>query len=138
MASLSSKASSFHCIRFLVQQIFAQSSRTFERMYLRPTKAAWLSTLKVRHSKPIHHRQKVLPSRLARASVVGSNLKSAGYHPGLPRAAKVMNVLISCGCTKSCTGRRFCYKKGIVCTARCRCPGHCYRRSNPHPTPSSE
>ena len=55
----------------------------------------------------------------------------------LPRAAKVMNVLNSCGCTTSCTGRCSCYNKGIVCTARCRCSGHCYGRSNPSPTPSS-
>ena len=55
----------------------------------------------------------------------------------LTRAAKVMNVSISCGCTTRCTGKCLCYNKGIVCAARCRCSGHCYRRYNPPPTPPS-
>ena len=51
------------------QQIFAQSSRTFQ--YLQPTKAAL-----VEHVERTTHQ--------ARASRVGSNLKQAGYHSGLP------------------------------------------------------
>ena len=37
----------------------------------------------------------------------------------------------------SCTRRCSCYNNGLVCTARCRCSGHCYGRSNPPPTPPS-
>ena len=55
----------------------------------------------------------------------------------LPRAAKVMNVLISCGCTTSCTGKCPCYNMGSMCTTRCRCSGHSYVRSNPPHTPPS-
>ena len=70
------------------QQIFAQSSRTFECMHLPPTKAAL-----VEHVKSTTHQARYVWGQsiriankccLARASVVGSNLKSAGYHPGLP------------------------------------------------------
>ena len=48
------------------------------------------------------------------------------FWTALPRAAKTMNVLIICGWTTSCPGSCSCYKKGILCTARCRCSGHCY------------
>ena len=120
------------------QQIFAQSSRTFEYMYLPPTKAAL-----VEHVKRTTHQagyvwgqsivsKHVLPS----PSLWGWVKFEIGWvqsWTALPRAAKVMNVLISCGCTTSCTGRCSRYNKGIVCTAGCRC----YGRSDPPPTPPS-
>ena len=62
------------------QQIFAQSSRTFE--YLPPT-----STLKERHTKrDMYGANPSSPSMccLDRSSGVGSNLKPAGYQSGLP------------------------------------------------------
>ena len=44
----------------------------------------------------------------------------------LPQAAKALQELVKCGCTKSCLGKCSCYKKGLVCTARCKCGGACY------------
>ncbi len=125
------------------QQIFAQSSRTFEYMYRPPTKAAL-----VEHFKRTTHQagyvcgqsiiaKQVLPS----PSLWGWVKSEIGWVPSwtaLPRAAKVINVLISCRCTTGCTGKCSCYNKGIVCTDRCRCSGHCYGRSNPLPTPLSQ
>ena len=100
MTSLSSSASSFHCIRFLVgptvtdvnqapQQIFAQSSHTFE--YLPPTKAALVEHVKrtiyqacyVWGQSIIAKQMLPSPSRWG-----GSNLKPTGYHPGLPPSSR--------------------------------------------------
>ena len=118
------------------QQIFAQSSRTFE--YL-PLKKAAL----VEHNKRTTHQagyvwgqsiiaKQVLPS----PSLWGWVKSEIGWVPfwtALPRTAKAVNVLISCGCTTMFTGRCSRYKNGIVCTALCKCSGHCYGRSNPPP-----
>ena len=92
------------------QKIFAQSSRTFE--YLPPTKAAL-----VEHIKRTTHQagyvwgqsiiaKQVLPSPIFRGWVKSEN----GWVPfshAIPRTAKAMNVLNSCGCPTSCIGR--CY-----------------------------
>ena len=95
------------------QQIFAQSSHTFE--YLPPTKS-------------------VLAEPVKRAT----NLKPVRTILDCPpRAVKAMPELTCCRCTTSCTGRRSCYKKDLVCTARCGCSGHFYGRSNPPTMPPS-
>ena len=116
---------SVSCILTDVNQTqHAQSSRTFQ--YLQPTKAAL-----VEHVERTTHQ--------ARASRVGIKSET-GWVPfwtALHRATETMNVLISCGCTTSCTGRYSCYKKGFVCTVRCRCPGHCYGHSNNPSLPPS-
>ena len=69
------------------QQIFAQSSCTFECMYLPPTKAAFVEHVKsTTHQAGYVWGQSIIANKccLARSSLLGSNLKSAGYHPGLP------------------------------------------------------
>ena len=53
------------------------------------------------------------------------------FSTALPRAAKALNQPTCGGCTTLCTGRWSCCKKGIVCTAWCRCWERCYCRSNP-------
>ena len=118
------------------QQIFAQSSRTFE--YLPPTKAALEEHMKrTTHQAGYVWGQSIIAKQvLPNPSLWGWVKSETGWVPfwtALPRAAKAMNVLISCGCTTWCS----CYKKGIVCTALCKCSGHCYGRSNPPPTPPS-
>ena len=84
------------------EKIFAQSSRTFE--YLPPTKAALVEHIRrTTHQAGYVWGSPSSPSKccLAQSSGVGSNLKPAGYHSGLPsnRAANAMNVLISCECS---------------------------------------
>ena len=147
MASLSSRASSFHCIRFLVlcwMSTKRASRYSLNRLALSSTcifrrrKQPWQSTLKEGHTKlDMCGANPSSPS----PSLWGWVNSEIGWVPpwtALPRAAKVMNVLISCRCTTSCTGKCSCYNKGIVCTDRCRCSGHCYGRSNPPPTPLSQ
>ena len=119
---------------------FAQSSRTFE--YLPPTRAALVEHVKRKtHQAGYVWGQSIIAKQVLPSPSLWGWVKSeTGWVPfwtAIPRAAKVMNVLISCGCTTSCTGRCSCYKRGIVCTARCRCSGHCYGRSNRPPTPPS-
>ena len=83
------------------------------------------------------HAKQLLPSP-SLWGWVKSEIGGVPSWTALPRAANVMNVLISCGCTTSSTGKYgSCYNKGIVCTARCRCSGHCYGCSNPPPMPPS-
>ena len=118
------------------QQIFAQSSRTFE--YLPPTKAALVEHIKrTTHLAGYVWGQSIIAKQVLPSPNLWGWIKSeTGWVPfwtALPRAAKAMNVLISCGCTARRTGR--CYKKGIVCTAICKCSGHCYGRSS-HPATS--
>ena len=121
------------------QQIFAQSSRTFEYMlYLPPTKAALVEHVKrTTHQAGYAWGQSIIAKQVLPSPSLWSWVKSeTGWVPSwtaLPRAAKVMNVLISCGCT----GRSSCYNKGIVCTARCRCSGHCYGHFDPPPAAPS-
>ena len=106
------------------QLIFAQSSRTFE--YLPQTKAAM-----VEHIKRTTHQggyawdqsiiaKQVLPS-LSLWGWVKSETSWVPFWTALPRTAKAMNVLISCGCPIRCCGRYSCCKKGLVCTALCKC-----------------
>ena len=148
MTSLSSRASSSHCIRCLVfwrmstkrQQIFAQSSRTFE--YLLPTKAALVEHIKRTTPQEgyVWGQSIIVKQVMPSPSLCGWVKSESGWVPfwtALPRAAKAMNVLISCGCSTRYTGRCSCYKKGIVCTALCKCSGHCYGRSNPPTSPSN-
>ena len=120
------------------QQIFAQSSRTFE--YLPPTKAALEEHIKrTTHQAGYVWCQSIIAKQVLPSPSIWGWVKSetgwvpfwtAPLEPPKPR-------MISCGCTTSCTGRCSCYKKGIVCTALCKCSGHCYGRSNPPPTPPS-
>ena len=138
--SLYSVSSTLTDVNQARQQIFAQSSRTFE--YLPLTKAAL-----VEHVKRTTHQagyawgqstiaKQVLPSP-SLWGWVKSEISWVKFRTALPRAAKAMHELICCGCTTSCPGRFSCYKNGIVCAARCRCSGHCYGHSNPPPTPPS-
>ena len=125
------------------QQIFAQSSRIFEYTYLPPTKAALVEHVKrTTHQAEYVWGQSIIAKQvLPSPSLWGWVKPEIGWVPSrtaLPRAAKVMNGLISCGCTTSCTGKCSRYNKGIVCTARCRCSRPCYGRSNPPPTPPSK
>ena len=122
------------------QQIFAQSSLTLEYMYFPPMKAALLEhVIRTTHqARYVWGQSTIAKQVLPSPSLWGWVKSEIGLVPSwtaLPRAAKVMNVLISCGCTARCTGKCSCYKRGIVCTARCRCSGHCYGRFNPPPTP---
>ena len=119
------------------QQIFARSSRTFE--YLPPTKAALIE-----HIKRVTYQagyvwgqslvaEQVLPS----PSSWGWAESESGWVPfwtPLPPAAKALEELVSCGCTKSCAGKCSCYKKGLVCAARCKCGGNCYGQPGPSTT----
>ena len=86
-----------------------------------PTKAA-----SVEHVKRTTHQAGYVwgQSIIAKLVLPSPNLygwakSETGWVPfwtALPRAAKTMIVLISCG--RCCTGRCSCYKKGFVCTAR--------------------
>ena len=109
------------------QQIFAQSSHTFEYMYLPPTKAALVEHVKITtHQAGYVCGQSIIAKQVLPSPRLWGWVKSEiGWvqsWTALPRADNVMNVLNSCGCTTSCTGRCSFYKKGTVCTARCRCP----------------
>ena len=94
MTSLSSRASSSHCIRCLVLwRMSTKRARRYSRNRLalssifRRRKQPWKSTLKERHTKrDMYGANPSSPGKccLARASGVGSNLKPAGYHSGLP------------------------------------------------------
>ena len=129
VVTLYSVTCSFTEVNKARQQIFAQSSRTFE--YLPPTKAALIE-----HTKRATYQagyvwgqslvaEQVLPS----PGSWGWVESECGWQPfwtPLPRAAKALEELVSCGCTKSCAGKCSCYKRGLVCTARCKCGGTCY------------
>ena len=96
------------------QQIFAQSSRTFE--YLPPTKAALEEHIKrTTHQARYVWGQSIIAKQvLPSPSLWGSVKSETGWVPfwtALPRAVKAISVLISCGCTTTCTGRCSCYKK---------------------------
>ena len=122
------------------QQIFAQSSRTFE--YLPPTKAALEEHIKrtTLQAGYVWGQSIIATQVLPSPSLWGwvqSETRWVPFWTALPRAANTKNVLISCGCNTSCTGRCSFYEKDIVCTARCRYSGHYYGRSNPPPTPPS-
>ena len=117
------------------QQIFAQSSRTFE--YLLPTKAAIIEHIKsatyqagyVWGQSPVT--EQVLPS----PGWVESESGWVSFWTPLPRAAKALEELVSCGCTKTCAGKCSCYKRSLVCTARCKCAGKYYKDTNWQLTP---
>ena len=102
------------------QQIFAQSSRTFE--YLPPTKASL-----VEHITRMTHQagyvwgqsitaKQVLPSP-SLWGWVESETSWVPFWTALLQAAKAIHVLICWGCNTRCIGRYSCYKKGLVCTA---------------------
>ena len=122
------------------QQIFAQSSRTFE--YLPPTKAALIE-----HIQRVTYQagyvwgqslvaEQVLPSP-GSWGWVESECGWVPFWTPLPRATKPLEELVSCGCTKGCTGRCSCCKRGLVCTARCKCGGKCYGQPGPSSTPTA-
>ena len=104
-------------------QIFAQSSRTFE--YIPPTKAALVEHIKrTTHQAGYVWVQSIIAKQVLPSPNLWGWVKSeTGWVPfwtALPRVAKAVNI--SCSC----------YKMGLVCTALCKCSGHCYGRSN-HP-----
>ena len=128
MASLSSRASSFHCIRFLV--LWRMSTKracrySLNRLALSSTcifpDESSLGRALVEHVKRTTHQagyvwgqpiiaKQVLPS----PSLWGWVKFDIGWVPSwtaLPRAAKVMNVFLSCGCTTSCAGSCSRYNK---------------------------
>ena len=109
-------------------QIFAQSSRTFE--YIPPTKAALLEHIKrTTHLAGYVWVQSIIAKQVLPSPNLWGWVKSeTGWVPfwtALPRVAKAVNI--SCSC----------YKMGLVCTALCKCSGHCYGRSNHPPTSPS-
>ena len=117
-----------------------QMKTTFE--YLPPTKAALVEHIKrtTRIAGYVWGQSIISKQVLPSPNLWGWVKSETGWVPfwtPLPRAAKAMNVLISCGCTTWCTGSCSCYKKGFVCTAICKCSGHCHGRSNHPPTSPS-
>ena len=115
------------------QQIFAQSSRTFE--YLLSTKAALVEHVKrTTHQAGYVWGQSIIAKQVLPSPSLWGWVKSeTGWVPfwtAIPRAAKVMDVLLAAAAPQVAL-------KSLVCTARCRCSGHCYGRSNPPPTPPS-
>jgi len=111
------------------QQILAQLSHTFE--YLPPTKEALIEHIKIATYQACYVWGKslvavqVLPS----PGSWGWVESECGWQPfwtPLRQAAKALEELVSCGCTKSCAGKCSCYKISLVCTARCKCGGTCY------------
>ncbi len=116
------------------QNIFAQSSRTFE--YLPPTKAALIEHVKrVTYQAGYVWGQSLVANQvLPSPGSWGWTHTESGWVPfwtPLPPAAKALEELVSCGCTKSCAGKCSCYKRGLVCTARCKCGGNCYGQPAP-------
>jgi len=47
----------------------------------------------------------------------------------IPEVVYALNELVSCGCTKGCTGRCKCVKANLPCTALCGCDGECARQT---------
>ena len=119
------------------QQIFAQSSRTFEYMYLPLTKAALVEHVKITtHQARYVCGQSIIAKQVLPSPSLWGWVKSEiGWVPSwtaLPRAANVMNVLNSCGCTTSCTGRCSCYKN-VLCAQLDADAQNTAGRSNPPP-----
>ena len=101
------------------QQIFAQSSRTFE--YLPPTKTALVEHIKrTTHQAGYVWGQSIIAKQVLPSPSLWGWVKSeTGWVPfwtALTRAAKAMNVLISCGCTTRCTAL-----EGVSVTRRVLC-----------------
>ena len=120
------------------QQIFSQSSRTFE--YLPPTKAALIEHIKrATYQAGYVWGQSLMTEQVLPSPDSWGWVKSeSGWVPfwtQLPRAANTLEELVSCKCTKSCAGRCSCKKKDLVCTARCKCGGNCYRQQGSTSTP---
>ena len=123
------------------QQIFAQLSRTFE--YLPPTKAVLTE-----HGKRATYQagyvwgkslitEKVLPSPSKWGWAESESCWVPFWTP-LPWTATSLEVLVRCGYTKHCAGKCPCKKKGLVCTARCKCGGQFYRQSGCIQTPTAK
>jgi len=121
---------SHHRINDARQAIFSQGTKSIE--HIPPTQAALKQHVKRAVYQAGHvWGQSLEPiQELPSPSEWGWKDSPHGWEPlwtTLPKASKVCNELIRCGCKKACRGLCKCTKADLPCTALCFCQGNCYQ-----------